>query len=73
MIQCRTCETHRMPHTEVCPWCGSTSVTLPLASAAALLLGLTLTGCPAPQPKYGISTPTDTVEQTADTAETTSE
>lgn len=70
MIQCSTCATHRRSESEPCPWCGGSTVTLPLKSAVAFLLGLTLTGCPAPQPKYG-TTPTDDVTQTGDTADDT--
>lgn len=52
---------------ETCPHCDRRDVPIAsLAGPVALLLGLTMAGCPAPQADYGISIPTETSE-TGDT------
>ncbi|MCB9687732.1 MAG: hypothetical protein H6738_24865 [Alphaproteobacteria bacterium] len=56
---------------ETCPHCERVDLPLPsLAGPVALLLGLTMTGCPVGQADYGISTTDDpTPTETGDTGQ----
>lgn len=63
LTSCAACSELVFVGTCVCPHCGNKACATPRVSGPALLLGLSiaLTGCPTPQPKYGVpDTGTDT-------------
>ncbi len=54
LIPCPSCHAHAFANERACPHCGA-ELSRPLnARIPALLMGLALTGCPEPEPVYGV-------------------
>ena len=57
LTPCPSCHVHVFANERSCPHCGAELPRTLSARVPALLVGLALTGCPEPEPVYGVPDP----------------
>lgn len=55
LIPCPHCHAHVMTPERTCPHCGGSMPSGPSLRAPAVLMSLTLAGCPVGEPEYGVA------------------
>jgi hypothetical protein len=54
LTPCPTCHSHVFADARECPHCGAALAPRNKALVPAVLVGIALTGCPTPEPDYGV-------------------